>query len=179
LLAAVLKTLDRRIRVIDELSIPGRQRKALHDIGSLVKLMKEFYQSKLDRHQITMNVHFKPKASFTRRVEKGQVLQILDNLLSNSVYWLSRRLERDEAPTIQISVATGSGAIEFVDNGPGIPVSVGEKVFDPFYSTKPEDGRGLGLYIARRLAKENDMTIQLLPAVDGKHRGFLIQFAEK
>lgn len=179
LLAAVLKTLDRRIRVIDELSIPGRQRKALHDIGSLVKLMKEFYQNKLDRHQITMSVHFKPKASFTRRVEKGQILQILDNLLSNSVYWLSRRLERDEAPAIQISVATDGGTIEFADNGPGIPASVGEKVFDPFYSTKPEDGRGLGLYIARRLAKENDMSIQLLPAVDGKHRGFLIQFAEK
>jgi signal transduction histidine kinase len=179
LLTAVLKTLDRRIRVIDELSIPGRQRKALHDIGGLVKLMNEFYQSKLDRHHISLSVQFQPKASFTRRVEKGQILQILDNLLSNSVYWLSRRLERDEAPTIKILVATDDGKIEFSDNGPGIPASVGEKVFDPFYSTKPEDGRGLGLYITRRLAKENDMTVQLLPAIDGKHRGFKIQFAEK
>jgi signal transduction histidine kinase len=92
---------------------------------------------------------------------------------------LSRRLERDEAPTIKILVATDDGKIEFSDNGPGIPASVGEKVFDPFYSTKPEDGRGLGLYITRRLAKENDMTVQLLPAIDGKHRGFKIQFAEK
>jgi len=179
LLTAVLKTLDRRIRVIDELSIPGRQRKAVHDIGSLVKLMKEFYQNKFDRHHITVDVTFKPKSSFTRRVEKGQVLQILDNLFNNSVYWLSRRLERQAPPAIQILVATDEGTIEYLDNGPGIPASVGDKVFDPFYSTKPEEGRGLGLYIARRLAKENDMTIELLPAVGGRHRGFRIQFEGK
>jgi signal transduction histidine kinase len=40
------------------------------------------------------------------------------------------------------------------DSGPGIPPHIGEKVFDPFFSTK-EQGTGLGLSIARRIITEH------------------------
>jgi C4-dicarboxylate-specific signal transduction histidine kinase len=40
------------------------------------------------------------------------------------------------------------------DSGPGIPPHIGEKVFDPFFSTK-EQGTGLGLSIARRIITDH------------------------
>jgi signal transduction histidine kinase len=141
--------------------------------------MQEFYQPKLDRHKINFEIIINPKGSFSRRVEKGQILQILDNLFNNSCYWLARRLDRKEKAKIQVMVNPKLGTIQFTDNGPGINVSVGDRVFDAFYTSKPEDGRGLGLYIAKRLAEENDMKITLLDAVDHRHPGFLLTFPGK
>ena len=180
MLEAQLKTLNKRVRVIDELSIPGRQRKAIHDITGLVRLMKEFYETKLARHGVEFWIEVQPKGSFSRRVEKGQILQIVDNLLSNSMYWLVRRLDRKQPPAIRAVLDPVSGTMRFTDSGPGIPESIGDKVFDPFYTTKPAgDGRGLGLYIAQRLARANNGEIELLPAESGRHPGFVLRFAAK
>lgn len=175
-LAAVLKTLNKRVRVIDELSIPGRQRKSLQDIGSLVRQISEFYETKLERHKIALNISSSARQSFDWRVEKGQILQLFDNLLSNSVYWLARRLDRNAPPAVNIAIDPREKSVTVTDNGPGIPADVGSRVFDPFYTSKPGGGRGLGLYIAKRLAKENGISLELLPAEAGIHRGFLIRF---
>jgi signal transduction histidine kinase len=45
--------------------------------------------------------------------------------------------------------------IRVTDNGPGIPRSIHDKVFQPFFSTKAE-GTGLGLSLARRILEEHD-----------------------
>jgi signal transduction histidine kinase len=44
--------------------------------------------------------------------------------------------------------------IRVSDNGPGIPESIQEKLFQPFFSTK-EEGTGLGLSIAFRIVEEH------------------------
>jgi signal transduction histidine kinase len=178
-LEALLKTLNKRVRVIDELSIPGRQRKALFDIPELIKLIVEFYSAKFQRHGIEFEMNVSPGKGFSKRVEKGQILQIFDNLISNSAYWLARRLDRIAGPKITVNADSATGIISFFDNGPGIPDTIGEKIFAPFYTTKPKGGRGLGLYIARRLSKENDIELTLAPAEGAIHRGFIIKFTGK
>lgn len=178
-LEALLKTLNKRVRVIDELSIPGRQRKAVFDIPELIRLIVEFYDAKFKRHAIEFELKTNGGKSFLRRVEKGQILQIFDNLISNSSYWLARRLDRSSSPKITITADSSTGVIVFSDNGPGIPDSIGEKIFTPFYTTKPKGGRGLGLYIARRLSVENDIELKLIPAEGSIHSGFLIKFTGK
>jgi signal transduction histidine kinase len=50
--------------------------------------------------------------------------------------------------------------VRIVDDGPGIADDIRERIFDPFFTTKPQgQGMGLGLDIARRLAKHNDSAI--------------------
>jgi signal transduction histidine kinase len=52
--------------------------------------------------------------------------------------------------------------VRLVDNGSGIPSQVRERIFDPFYTTKPVgQGTGLGLDIVRRLVRHNDAEISV------------------
>lgn len=175
-LAAVLKTLNKRIRVIDVLSIPGRQRKEVHSVPSLVSEVRDFYETKFQRHQIQFAIKEVGGRAFTRRVERGQIIQILDNLFNNAVFWLSRRLKRAEMPRISVDIDTVAGSISVKDNGPGISEDIGNRVFDAFYTSKGASGRGLGLYISSKLAAENDADLRLLPAENGIHHGFLLKF---
>ncbi|WP_132468520.1 sensor histidine kinase [Pseudomonas aeruginosa] len=177
-LESILKTLNKRVRIIDELSIPGRHRKTIQDVRSLVEMMKEFYEQKIERHGIEIEIIGGLKQKLSKRVEKGQILQIIDNLLNNSCYWLARRLYRKDPPKITVVIDPESGVLTLQDNGPGIPVGIGNKVFDALYSTKPGGGRGMGLFIAKKLAKENNVSLELLAPVDGAHRGFLLNFKE-
>jgi len=50
--------------------------------------------------------------------------------------------------------------IKIVDTGPGIPESIREKIFEPFFSVKAE-GAGLGLSISRRIINEHGGTLTL------------------
>ena len=67
-------------------------------------------------------------------------------------------------------------AVEFVDTGGGIPESTQAKIFDPFYSTKPEGaGTGLGLSISYGLVEAHGGTIEVHSKV-GKGTSFTIFF---
>ena len=50
--------------------------------------------------------------------------------------------------------------VKVTDDGPGVPVSIQEKLFQPFFSTK-EEGTGLGLSIATRIVEEHGGWIDL------------------
>ena len=67
--------------------------------------------------------------------------------------------------------ADGDGArIDLIDNGPGIPDGDRARVFDPFFTSKREQGgTGLGLSIARSLVEGSGGTITLLASTRGAH----------
>jgi len=58
--------------------------------------------------------------------------------------------------------ALGTIKLEIDDNGPGIPIDIQKKVFEPFFSTKPiGKGTGLGLAIVRNWVEESDGQVLL------------------
>ncbi len=175
---AQLKTLDKRVRILDELSVPGRQRRKEENLGDIVRMLVEFHADKARRDQIAVSVIQEGKGTFREVVEKGQILQILDNLLSNSFYWLRNRLDIRGPADVTIVLDNARREIRFTDTGPGIPPERADQVFEQFFTTKPpQSGRGLGLYIAKRLAQENNATLTLAPVEkDGLHRTFVLKF---
>ena len=50
--------------------------------------------------------------------------------------------------------------VDVVDNGPGIPADRVEKIFSPFFTTKPQ-GSGLGLAIVRKIVDAHEGRIDL------------------
>jgi len=87
----------------------------------------------------------------------ADLLQLLINLLDNAIYWLD---EQDEKKIV-ITLDGTSGKMIFSDNGPGIREEDIPYIFEAFYSGKGEDGRGLGLYISRKLLERNDYSIDI------------------
>ena len=81
----------------------------------------------------------------------SELNQVWTNLLANAIEALG------ETGTIEV-VTTRDGAcarVDIIDNGPGIPVELRDRVFDPFFTTKDVgEGTGLGLDTARRIITE-------------------------
>ncbi|MDR3371970.1 HAMP domain-containing sensor histidine kinase [Rhodoferax sp.] len=168
-LARQLQTLDKRLRILDPVSTPGRQRKEDTDVVEVLETLLDAHEQQFERHHIKVNLKLTPEgARLVSNVIVGQMYQIFENLIVNSVYWLShhramRRLEGNEdfEAAIEIEVDANTNSITFRDNGAGIEWADREKIFEPFFSKKPS-GRGIGLYIVRSLCKENAITLSLL-----------------
>jgi signal transduction histidine kinase len=81
----------------------------------------------------------------------SELNQVWTNLLANAIEALG------DSGTIEIAT-TRDGAcvrVDIIDDGPGIPAEIRDRVFDPFFTTKDVgEGTGLGLDTARRIMTE-------------------------
>lgn len=150
-----LKTLQKRIAAFDDLSGERRQTKTEVDIAEVVSTVLEGHGNEFQRHGI--DVDFAAGSHPVRlKAVRGMLIQIFENLLANSVYWLKqqRRMEPSFKPKITVIVDPNDRTVSVEDNGGGVAVSRAEKIFEPFVTSKPKgQGRGLGLYISREMAE--------------------------
>jgi signal transduction histidine kinase len=80
---------------------------------------------------------------------------VVRNLLENALHAAA-----GSAETPRVSIKTrhqpGRVIVGITDNGPGVPASISDEMFEPFVSTKaPGQGTGLGLSISRRIVQEH------------------------
>lgn len=97
-------------------------------------------------------------------VDAEQIKQVLLNVLLNAVQAIPGEGEiRIRTRTVQVPLEEGSEGfvqIEVQDTGIGIPRDNLERVFDPFFSTRP-DGSGLGMAISHQIIHEHGGFIDL------------------
>ncbi len=152
-----ISTIDRRLRILDVLSVSGRDRKSEFDLVQLIQEAVDSQNTQLEAAEIDVTISSTGSKAVWIKAVKGQVLQIVENLLANSVHWLTsaRSNDRKLKPRITINVSSDyGGSFKFTDNGPGIAPRFKEEVFGAFYTTRAgEGGKGLGLYIARENAR--------------------------
>lgn len=80
-----------------------------------------------------------------------QLEQIVINLTMNAMHALDEIEKDSKVITFQTKLEKQMVRFEVIDNGPGL-AETGEKVFDPFFSTKkPGEGMGLGLAIVKNI----------------------------
>ena len=111
------------------------------------------------------------------RGDHTQLRQLFTNLMVNAFEALDGRgrltirasfvpIENGDALTGEPGETSGSVVIDVEDDGPGIAEDVRERIFSPFFTTKPR-GSGLGLAIVRKIVDAHDGRIDVKSRVDG------------
>ncbi len=162
-LAASMKSIHKRLRILDPLSVSGRQAPETFSLTQLISETLEDHKTQFDRHRIHLD-YVPPRDRFTTKTVKGYVVQIFENLIANSVYWLSLEKEKSPLfePEISIRIIASPTRIIFSDNGPGVDPEHKDRIFEMFFSLKEsKKRRGLGLYIARANAAAAGGSLEL------------------
>jgi signal transduction histidine kinase len=99
-------------------------------------------------------------------VVRQDLTRVLLNLLANGIYAATKKADASHLPpTLVVTTRELGNAVEIRvrDNGIGIPPENREKIFQPFFTTKPTgEGTGLGLSISYDIiAKEHRGTIEV------------------
>jgi two-component system, NtrC family, sensor kinase len=128
------------------------------DVNALVEesLNLAYHGARAEKQgfKINMERSFDPAAGEVE-VFPQEITRALLNFISNGFYAATKRKEHDNSDGYEPTLAASTKnlgdrvAITIRDNGPGIPPDVKEKMFNPFFTTKPAgEGTGLGLSIS-------------------------------
>ncbi len=92
----------------------------------------------------------------------SELQQVFINLMNNARSALNQKFQEEDPEkwlrvTLEGDVAGDEVKVVFHDHGAGIDPQVRERMFEPFYSTKPRnEGTGLGLAISHKIIKEHN-----------------------
>ena len=108
-----------------------------------------------------------------------QLRQLFTNLFTNAfeamtgkglVRLAAQQLPAEEEPTAGTEThAVPMIQVEVADNGPGVPADLMDRIFSPFFTTKPQ-GSGLGLAIVRKIVDAHDGRIDVSAPAQGGTR---------
>jgi len=103
----------------------------------------------------------------TARINARSIESAIYNLLHNACQ-AAKHFCPEPKVTMVVEAIGPMICITVTDNGPGVPTSIRETLFDPFVTCGKPDGLGLGLAIVREIAEEHLGSIQLTRSEPGK-----------
>jgi len=157
----------------------SKEREPDWELGNLNALLKEIYEEQKERAQkATVDIQLDldqnlPDSQYDQKGIHDTILNIVTNAIEACADIPNARivLRSLEPNPNQLSVLV-------IDNGPGIPDDIREKIFEPFFSTKGSKGTGLGLSVARKTVKEHAGTL-VLDAIPEQGTTFTITLPRK
>jgi signal transduction histidine kinase len=128
------------------------------DLSDLVKSVGEAYQPAAEDREHTLDYQIEDGISLTG--DRQLLAQMISNLVENALR------HTPTGSTVSLALRkTGTGfEIEVADDGPGIPETEHERVFDRFYRldrSRSTAGSGLGLALVKAIAGLHGLTIRL------------------
>jgi len=110
--------------------------------------------------------------------------RVILNLINNAFYAVDEKKKQSQneyEPTVSVSTKKLNGKVEIkvADNGNGIPRKVLDKIFQPFFTTKPTgQGTGLGLSLSYDIVKAHGGEIKVVTK-EGEGSDFVISLPIK
>jgi len=180
-----LEPIDFKTRVLERLELVMRQAEALTGLfrriapfsgrkrgrpseTTMERIIADafaVYEKRLQELKVQIDL---PQGATPVTVDVAEVEGIIVNLLDNSIYWLEKVDEDRRRIAVQCRRRPEELQVTFSDSGPGVPEEIQDRIFEPYFSSKP-DGVGLGLTIAGETAAEYDGGLELL--ADGPLEG--------
>jgi signal transduction histidine kinase len=147
--AAKMKLVVQRVM---DYSKPFPPRKEAVDLNKVIEESVRLSLSTLRKREIAVLKDLAPDLA-PCRVDAQMIEQVLVNLITNAC----QAMEGAEgAKLLEIVSAVQDGRIVLCvsDSGPGVPPSLRERVFDPFFTTR-KDGSGIGLSFSHRIVADH------------------------
>ena len=139
------------------------------DIADVVQQSVTMAELKARRGDVTVVVHIEPGLPAIE-ADHHQLSQVFTNLLTNAFEALEGKghisisavggVIEAEPPSAGGQPSTPTVVVDVVDDGPGFPADVTDKIFNPFFTTKVT-GTGLGLAIVRKIVDAHDGRIDV------------------
>ncbi|MBS1124371.1 MAG: integral rane sensor signal transduction histidine kinase [Deltaproteobacteria bacterium] len=169
--STVLEEADRLKHIVTEFSDFARMPKPnFHRID-----LNEVVRSALSLYHGAVAVELKLTELPQLDADKGQVNQVVLNLVENARDAIGKRADGKIVVSTQLGEAGDRALLVIEDNGQGVPSELKDKVFAPYFTTKhAKGGTGLGLAIVHRIVSDHGGRIQVSDAPGGGAR-FVIE----
>ncbi len=133
-----------------------RPKKILRKLVPLDELITDtarMYEGQMREHGISLDIACGAEGVRVR-VNPSEIQQVLQNLLMNAL----QAMGSGGRIAVRTRLQPGCVRVEVQDEGPGVPEDVKQKLFTPFFTTKPS-GSGLGLAISNQIVKGHGGTL--------------------
>jgi signal transduction histidine kinase len=165
--AAVTGTTD----MLESLLIFGRTGNSVRRhpelMASLLERATALVRTHPDANGVMFDTHHGDPAETAAFVDGKQIERAISNLLLNAC-----QSARSVGPAAHVVATLETQArhiiVNVIDNGPGVPDSIRESVFEPFVSEGKQKGTGLGLTLAHCIAQEHGGAVILLSSRPGE-----------
>jgi two-component system OmpR family sensor kinase len=131
------------------------------DLHELLRTSIGQAMAEADRRGIEVGFADEAQGPVVLQACEGDVRSLFDNLITNAL--------RHSPPGAEVELRLTSRWVDLIDNGPGLPEAMRERVFDRFFRMPdaPPGGSGLGLAIARQAGVRHGLRIELREREDG------------
>lgn len=126
----------------------------VHDLCRHVADIVALSRIDLDRRGIALDIDL-PDAPALARIDPVEIEQVIHNLIRNAADAVEQVGRGDGRVLVSLKAAGANYEITVSDNGTGIPPDILPRLFEPFFSSKP-DGMGLGLSLCESIVERFD-----------------------
>lgn len=148
------------VQQLDCLSQERESVSARFDLGSVAREAVSLVQAKGDGRFHEKGVRVKTYLRVTSRIEghPEEIRDVLVHLISNAVEALP------DGGDVYLTAEEDAGLVHLYvqDNGVGIPHDIQDRIFDPFFSTKQGEHKGMGLSLAHAIVRRNKGEIEVM-----------------
>jgi len=163
--AARAESLDGMRRQVDSLALlthrllalarPDKVERTPTDLAALAARITHLVRSQAVLENVQIVTVTRPRLPLVQ-ADGIQIDQVLVNLVLNAIQ--AMRATRGGTLTLTLDPHQEGARVRVSDTGPGIPPAHRGRLFDPFFTTRP-DGAGLGLFSCRRIIQAHGGTI--------------------
>ena len=135
----------------------------------LLRILQKIINLFKHENQVIFKLNINNTNSFKILGDENQLIRVFNNLIQNSLQAMNNK------GLIEINCIKTSAnlVVHFMDDGPGIPLEIHQKIFEPKFTTKSK-GKGLGLALVWQIISNHNAKISISSNSKGAH--FIISF---
>ena len=151
-----------RIRALLMKGVPDRTKL---DINQVIQEVARLLRHELTRSRVSLRTDLAPDLPYVLG-DRVQLQQVMLNLIMNGIDAMSMITDRPRELLIQSAKHSEGVLIQVQDSGAGIDPGQADRLFEPFFTDKPE-GIGMGLSISRSIVESHGGRLWAVPGASG------------